>query len=358
MTSTARRLACAAAGAVLLAAVGVTAYAVPDPTPAHGFGERPLAGMRVLLSNDDSMQAAKRSNSDGLGLYELRRAMCAAGADVVVMAPWQVQSGKGTAVTNGGVVTAQRRTALPAGYEDDCAGAAARGAVFGVCLGEGPCGKDSPSATPADTVKLALRGGLKAKAGWKGAPDLVLTGINSGPNISAGVNDSGTVGAAVAAIDQDVPAIAFSSSGDASNTSFPRVNYRANAAFGARFVAGLKERGLLTPQFALKVDYPDVSAGTPAGPPRWTSIGHGRAVWHAYEPVGEDSFAIALGFCEELPGDPCTETVKDADATALLRDGRIAVAPVTADRTYGVRKPHPETLRKIRHYVEHDAPRN
>ncbi|MFE5094841.1 hypothetical protein ACFRCI_31935 [Streptomyces sp. NPDC056638] len=96
----------------------------------------------------------------------------------------------------------------------------------------------------------------------------------------------------------------------------------------------------------------------PARPPRWTSIGHGQAVRDACEPVGEDSFAIALGFCEELPGDPCTETVKDADATALLRDGRIAVAPVAADRTDGVREPHPGTLRKIRHYVEHDAPRN
>lgn len=176
------------------------------------------------------------------------------------MAPWQVQSGKGTAVTNGGAVTAQRRTALPAGYENDCAGAPAQGAVYGVCLSDGPCTKDSASATPADTVKLALRGGLRAKASWTEAPDLVLTGINSGPNISASVNDSGTVGAAVAAIDQEVPALAFSSSGDATNTSFPRVNYRAHAEFGARLVAGLKQRGLLTSKFALKVDYPDVSS--------------------------------------------------------------------------------------------------
>ncbi|WP_374119560.1 hypothetical protein [Streptomyces sp. RKAG290] len=54
-----------------------------------------LAGLRVLLSNDDSMQAARTSHSDGLGLYEIRKALCGAGADVVVMAPWQVQSGKG-----------------------------------------------------------------------------------------------------------------------------------------------------------------------------------------------------------------------------------------------------------------------
>ncbi|MFF8376095.1 5'/3'-nucleotidase SurE [Streptomyces sp. NPDC015661] len=354
MSPTTRRIGLAAVGAALIAAAGVTAYAT---TPGTAEKALPLAGMRILISNDDSMQAAKASNSDGLGLYELRRAMCAAGADVVVMAPWQVQSGKGTAVTNGGVLTAQRRTALPAGYENDCAQAPSRGAVYGVCLADGPCTKDSPSATPADTVKLALRAGLKAKAGWTEAPDLVLTGINSGPNVSASVNDSGTVGAAVAAIDQGVPAIAFSSSGDESNLNFPRVNYRANAEFGARFVAGLEERGLLTGDFALKVDYPDVSTGQRAGTPAWTSVGRGAVVWHAYEQTGDDSFEIGLGFCEETPGEPCTETVKDADSAALFRDGRIAIAPVTADRTYGAKEAHPETLRKIRRYVEHDAPR-
>ncbi|MFH8841325.1 5'/3'-nucleotidase SurE [Streptomyces sp. NPDC017868] len=342
------------AAAAVLAAAGATAYAT---TSGSTTDSRPLAGMRILISNDDSMQAAKASNSDGLGLYELRRAMCAAGADVVVMAPWQVQSGKGTAVTNGGVLTAQRRTALPAGYEDDCAQAPSGGAVYGVCLADGPCTKNSPSATPADTVKLALRAGLEAKAGWTGAPDLVLTGINSGPNVSAQVNDSGTVGAALAAIDQDVPAIAFSSSGDETNTSFPRVNYRANAEFGARFVAGLRNRGLFTSAFALKVDYPDVSAGQRAGAPVWTRVGDGQVVWHAYDRTGEDSFEIGLGFCEETPGDPCTETARNADSTALLRDGRIAVAPITADRTYGVPVGARRELKAIERYVEHEAPR-
>lgn len=340
--------------AAVLAAAGTTAYAT---TSGSTTDSRPLAGMRILISNDDSMQAAKASNSDGLGLYELRRAMCAAGADVVVMAPWQVQSGKGTAVTNGGVLTVQRRTALPAGYGDDCAQAPSGGAVYGVCLADGPCVRNSPSATPADTVKLALRAGLRAKAGWTGAPDLVLTGINSGPNVSAQVNDSGTVGAALAAIDQDVPAIAFSSSGDETNTSFPRVNYRADAEFGARFVAGLRNRGLLTSAFALKVDYPDVSAGQRAGAPAWTRVGDGQAVWHAYERTGEDSFEIGLGVCEETPGDPCAETAEDADSTALFRDGRIAVAPITADRTYGAPAGARRELKAIERYVEHEAPR-
>lgn len=355
-----KHLALVTAAAALVAA-GATAYAA-TPAP-RSPGDKPLAGLRVLISNDDSMQAAKASNSDGLGLYELRRAMCAAGADVVVMAPWQVQSGKGTAVTNGGVVTAQRRTALPAGYEDDCAGAPAEGAVFGVCLAAGPCGKDTPSATPADTVKLALRGGLRAKVGWQDAPDLVLTGINSGPNVSASVNDSGTVGAAVAAVDQGVPAIAFSSSGDDSALHFPRENYRAHAEFGARFVAGLKERSLLTRHFALKVDYPDVSAGRPAKTPVWTRVGDGAVVYHAFEQRGTgDSFDIALGLCpEDGSGEgECAEGREDADSTWLLSKGHVTVAPITWDRTYGgspVDADARRTLNRIERYVRHDAPR-
>ncbi|GAA2490419.1 5'/3'-nucleotidase SurE [Streptomyces gobitricini] len=362
MPSTPRGLLAATTTGIALVCLGVAAAADTTDTtgPGPSADRRPLAGLRVLLSNDDSMQAAKASNSDGLGLYEIRKALCDAGADVVVMAPWQVQSGKGTAVTNGGTLTLARRAQLPAGYGNDCAGAPSGAPVFGICLSDGPCGPDSPSATPADTVKFALRGGLAAKAGWTGGPDLVVTGINSGPNVSAQVNDSGTVGAAIAAIDQGVPAVAFSSSGDASHTRFPLANYRAHARFAAAFLGGMRERDLFSGRFALKVDYPDVSAGQRAKAPVWTSVGHGQVVWHAYQPkrAGSDSYDITMGVCADRPGDRCTETVKDADSTALLGRGHIAVAPVTADRTYGARADATRELAGVRHYITHDAPRS
>ncbi|OKJ94954.1 hypothetical protein AMK26_30475 [Streptomyces sp. CB03234] len=359
MPSTPRRLLAATATGVALACLGVAA-AADTAGPQSSADGRPLAGLRVLLSNDDSMQAAKASNSDGLGLYEIRKALCDAGADVVVMAPWQVQSGKGTAVTNGGTLTLARRAQLPAGYGDDCAGTPSGSPVYGICLSDGPCGADSPSATPADTVKFALRGGLAAKAGWADGPDLVVTGINSGPNVSAQVNDSGTVGAAIAAIDQGVPAVAFSSSGDATQMRFPVANYRAHARFAAAFLGGMRERDLFTDRFALKVDYPDVSAGQRANAPVWTSVGHGQVVWHAYQPkqTGGDTYDITMGVCANHPGDRCTETVKDADSTALLGRGHIAVAPVTADRTYGARADATRELARVKHYVTHDAPRS
>ncbi|MFE0801627.1 5'/3'-nucleotidase SurE [Streptomyces sp. NPDC058812] len=363
MVFTPRKLLVAAVTGAVLSTLGVAAADTSSPSASkdHARSSPPLAGLRVLLSNDDSMRAAEASHSDGLGLYEIRKALCDAGADVVVMAPWQVQSGKGTAVTNGGTLTLTERTHLPADYENDCSGTPSGSPVYGICLSDAPCAADTPSATPADTVKFALRTGLAAKAGWTDGPDLVVTGINSGPNVSAQVNDSGTVGAAVAAVDQGVPAVAFSSSGDASQTYFPVANYRAHARFAAAFLAGMRSRDLFTDRFAVKVDYPDVSTGRQAKRPKWTDIGHGQVVWHAYQlqpHTGNDSYDITFGVCENRPGDRCTETVGNADSTALLKKGHITVAPVTADRTYGVRTESRRELNRLRHYVTHNAPRS
>nr|BFD95659.1 hypothetical protein KitaXyl93_70190 [Kitasatospora sp. Xyl93] len=66
---------------------------------------------------------------------------------------------------------------------------------------------------------------------------------------------------------------------------------------------------------------------------------------------------MALGFCGHRPADACTETDPDADALALRRDGRISVTSVTPDRTYGVRTADHRELNRLRHYIDHEAPR-
>ncbi|MGW5398810.1 5'/3'-nucleotidase SurE [Streptomyces sp. NPDC003952] len=355
-----RTLLALAAACTLTATTGAAASAgsAPPTAPPRASGTGPLDGMRILISNDDGMQAAKPNHSDGLGAYEMRRALCAAGADVVVMAPWQVQSGRGTAVTNHGVLTVQQRERMPAGYENDCAGAPSGAPVFGVCLADGPCGPDSPSATPADTVKLALRGGLAAKAGWNDAPDLVVTGINSGLNVSSSVNDSGTVGAAIAATDIGVPAVAFSASANADMSAHPVENYRATAAFGAKFLAGLKDRLLFTDKFALKIDYPDISAGAKAGPPEWTRVGSGAYAYHGYvRNDGGNGFTIALGDCASAnpSSTECVEGRPDADSTAAL-GAAVSVTPITSDRTYGTAIDGKKELKRTEQYVKKSAP--
>lgn len=63
----------------------------------------------------------------------------------------------------------------------------------------------SVSGTPADCVKVALSYLMKEK------PDIVFSGINDGYNAGCDIQYSGTVGAAMEALLQGIPAIAFSS---------------------------------------------------------------------------------------------------------------------------------------------------
>lgn len=63
----------------------------------------------------------------------------------------------------------------------------------------------SVSGTPADCVKIALMEIMPQK------PDIVFSGINIGYNVGQDILYSGTVGAAVEALSNEIPAIAFSS---------------------------------------------------------------------------------------------------------------------------------------------------
>jgi 5'-nucleotidase len=60
------------------------------------------------------------------------------------------------------------------------------------------------SGTPSDCVKLAIQGGLVSK------PDLIISGINLGPNLGTDIFYSGTVSAAMEGVVLGVPALAVS----------------------------------------------------------------------------------------------------------------------------------------------------
>lgn len=62
----------------------------------------------------------------------------------------------------------------------------------------------SVSGTPADCVKIAIQGGIIAK------PDLVISGINLGPNLGTDVFYSGTVSAAMEGVLLGIPSLAVS----------------------------------------------------------------------------------------------------------------------------------------------------
>jgi 5'-nucleotidase len=114
----------------------------------------------------------------------------------------------------------------------------------------------SVSGTPADCVKLALAEILPRR------PGLVVSGINSGPNLGNNIHYSGTVAAATEAAFWGIPAIA------ASSISTSPENYEGMASYVSRLVeSGIA--GLIPPGTVLNLNLPPVSLEE-LGEPVWT----------------------------------------------------------------------------------------
>lgn len=127
--------------------------------------------MRILISNDDGI--------DSIGLLELAKEMKKLG-EVTVVAPHQQKSAFSHSMTIHGHLRIEERNLLE--------GVKAY-ALWG---------------TPVDCVHVGIRKLCKEK------PDIVVAGINQGPNLGTDLIYSGTVGAAREAFIHEVPAIAVS----------------------------------------------------------------------------------------------------------------------------------------------------
>jgi 5'-nucleotidase len=125
--------------------------------------------LRVLITNDDGI--------DSPGIYALVDALKDAHA-LVVVAPSGNRSGVSHAITADEAITMERR-------HDS--------AVLSYAC----------SGTPADCVFLGA-------TELSGSPELVISGINHGPNLADDVNYSGTVAGAVEAALLGIPALAVS----------------------------------------------------------------------------------------------------------------------------------------------------
>ncbi len=127
--------------------------------------------MDVLLTNDDGIRAP--------GPRAMYPALREAGHNVRVVAPMRQQSGVGHSLT---VFEPLRAMQFE---EPDFTGTG----VYG---------------TPTDCVKLALGRLLPRR------PDMVISGINAGPNVGPDILYSGTVGAATEAAHEELPSLAVS----------------------------------------------------------------------------------------------------------------------------------------------------
>lgn len=104
----------------------------------------------------------------------------------------------------------------------------------------------SSSGAPSDCVALAVLGVIERK------PDLIVSGINLGPNLGYDIFYSGTVAAAVEGVINGIPAIAFSFD------SFEPVDYAGPTSFAARLVQYVAKFALPADMF-LNVNFPAIS---------------------------------------------------------------------------------------------------
>jgi len=274
-----------------------------------------LDGLRVLLTNDDGVQAP-----DGQGLLVLRDRLCAAGADVVTVAPWSQQSGSSGSLTFGATFA----VAAPEGASDACADAPSGGVIYGVCLADTACTAESDSATPSDAVTLGLNA-VVPELGWADGPDVVLAGINDGGNEGLNVVLSGTLGAATWADIYGAPTIALSAKGDPTPETLA-----SNADWAAALVSGLVAADALPDGFVLNVNFPSTEGGAPTGV-AWTALTDVTWGGTLYERDG-DVFVTSYGECSY---DACGYSAEGTDDYAL-QQGLISVTPVVANRTAGL----------------------
>jgi 5'-nucleotidase len=240
--------------------------------------------MLILLTNDDGIRHP--------GLVAMYRELTALG-EVHVVAPETVQSATGHGITLTTPLLTDRVR-----VEDAFTGIAVDG-------------------RPADCVKLAVAQLLPR------APDLVVSGINSGANVGINVIYSGTVAAAIEAAFLGLPAIAAS--------LYLRKEIETDYKTAARRTIGvirrILEAGLQGGQ-VVSINLPAVAANQePAGvkvvrqcPRPWIDTYERRQ-----DPRGRDYFWNSSVF-------KLGQTDEDTDVAAL-RDGYITVTPLQFDLT-------------------------
>lgn len=237
--------------------------------------------MRVLISNDDGIYA------EGIGV--LRKALEEI-AEVFVVAPDRERS-----ATGHGITVHRPLRAKPHQFKT---GTAKGWAVDG---------------TPADCVKLALEALMEAP------PDILISGINQGPNLGTDVLYSGTVSAAIEGVINGVPAVAVSLA------SFTDPDFTLAAQFTKDFIPrllafGPPKGGLLNINVPVGKEAKGVKISK-LGQRKYVDVFDRRT-----DPRGKIYFWMA--------GEPYNIDQDDPDTdTAAVQQGYISITPLQLDLT-------------------------
>ena len=158
----------------------------------------PAFALDILVTNDDGFETEN--------IQALARALGEAGHDVILSAPYLGQSGTGGQIAFLRPIPPTSRPSqggrLPAGSP-----------------GVGPTGIAPQQFYVDGSPSAAALYGLDVLAPriWGHAPDLVISGPNEGNNLGIITPHSGTLGAAMTALNKRVPAIAVSAEGSAAD---------------------------------------------------------------------------------------------------------------------------------------------
>lgn len=168
---------------------------------------------------------------------------------------------------------------------------------------------------PVDCIKIGYRftdGRL---------PDLVVSGINHGSNASSNVIYSGTMGAALEACMDGVPAIGFSVDSYSSNACFDHVDYYVDTIARRVLKEGLPKGVCLNVNMPKKSDEPIKGVRIcRQAKGRWSQTFEQRV-----DPFGRDYYWLIGYFIEEDEG-------ADTDLYAI-KNNYIAVVPTMFDMT-------------------------
>ena len=169
--------------------------------------------MKALVTNDDGIEAP------GLwaAVTELHKVV-----EVAVIAPRQEQSGRGASITLGQAIKINKVEPKLNGVE-----------TYAV------------EGTPADCVIVGIR------SLFAGEIDLVVSGINRGPNIGHDIFVSGTVGAALQGYLRGIPSLA------ASINAYEDLNFEAAAKLVALLTTKIKN-GALPKEVLLNINLPNL----------------------------------------------------------------------------------------------------
>jgi 5'-nucleotidase len=234
---------------------------------------------KILVANDDGIYSH--------GLRALANALAHLG-EVFIVAPEFEQSGVGH-----GITVRRPLRFKPTRLE----GLDSRIKAFRV------------DGTPTDCVVMGVH--------RLGKPDLVVSGINYGPNLGYDLTHSGTFACAIEGTHIGIPSIAFSQSFS------DEMDYTHSAQFAAQIATQILEQGL-PHKTVLNVNIP---TGTPKGV-RATVQGT-----HHYEDNVQERLDPEGKLYYWVGGVPTGDLEPDSDYTAL-EQGYISVTPLRLDFTH------------------------